>query len=362
MSISLERSTFLTLFSDESLEIEFFDTRNTAPKDHPNGTTCRPDIVATRQRGGIYWTGVEATVSSGETAEGAGIQSALHSTFLLQARPDLLAVQGFCVTKAGIMLSITSSNGVKRTEALDMSVRAYRVLLYAFITRLYDPDPDMIDPTIKRRWDDTAPEPHYVFDITLNPVEHNPVVCLGYRAVYARESLAQRTHIFANEANPARYDGVPIPVIKDAYCDQNNCSIEDEIINHVHSKGDVPGIIRSAYSEIVCYEGPDRRAIVRDGCQKTRLCLTELGTSVMECKTVKDVLIMMYDLLESMFTMFRSIQCKQLSLTLYLYRYASRSPKLSRPSSRYQHRKHNVSRSCRTTSFRGPGQGPVQLE
>ena len=129
---------FLAIFSDENSEIQFFDTPNAAPKDHPTGTICRPDIVATRQRGEIHWTGIEATVqlhSYGKTAEGPDIQSALYSIFLLQARPDLLAVQGICVTKAGIMLSITSSSGVKRTEALDMSVQAHRVLLLVYWVR-----------------------------------------------------------------------------------------------------------------------------------------------------------------------------------------------------------------------------------
>ncbi|KJA13323.1 hypothetical protein HYPSUDRAFT_209641 [Hypholoma sublateritium FD-334 SS-4] len=43
-------------------EIQFFDTPNLIPKDHPTGTICRPDIIATTQRGEIHWTGIEATV------------------------------------------------------------------------------------------------------------------------------------------------------------------------------------------------------------------------------------------------------------------------------------------------------------
>ena len=303
MPICLKRFTCLIIFSDAKSQIRFYDTPNTAPKDHPTGTICRPDIVASRQRGAVHWTGIEATVevhSSGKTVEGAGIQSASYSIFLLQARPDLLAVQGFCVTKTGIMLSITSSSCVKMTEALNMSDHAHRVLLYAFVNRLYDPGQDMIDPSVKRRWDDTVPHPHYVFDITLNPVDRNPVICSGYRTVYARESLGQRAHIFVNEANPTHYNGVPIPVIKDAYCNEHNRFTEDEIINHIHRKGDVPGIVHIVYAEVVYYQGLSHRVpIVQDGRQKTRLCLAEFGIGIMECKTVKDVLIMTYDLLES---------------------------------------------------------------
>ncbi|KJA13870.1 hypothetical protein HYPSUDRAFT_49570 [Hypholoma sublateritium FD-334 SS-4] len=290
-------------------EIQFFDTPNLIPKDHPTGTICRPDIIATTQRGEIHWTGIEATVevhSYGRTEEGAGLQAASYSILLLQARPDLLAGQGFCVTKSGIMLIFASSSGVTMTEALNMSVAANRVLLYAFITRLYEPDPNMVDPSIKRRWDDTAPKPHYVFDITLTPGDGDPVVCSGYRTVYARESLGQRAHIFINEANPTSFRGAAIPVIKDAYCDQNTRFTEDEIIKRIHREGDVPGIVRVAYAELVCYGGPDRTVIVRDGRQKTRLCLTEFGRSIMECKTVKDVLIVMYDQLESTRVMHRN--------------------------------------------------------
>ncbi|KJA13916.1 hypothetical protein HYPSUDRAFT_49539 [Hypholoma sublateritium FD-334 SS-4] len=305
--LSAHVHTLLRLGPDE--EIQFFVTPNTTPKDHPTGTLCRPDIIATTQRGEIHWTGIEATVevhSSGRTEEGAGLQAASYSIFLLQARPDLLAVQGFCVTKSGIILTIASSSGVTKTKALNMSVSANRVLLYAFVTRLYEPDPNMVDPSIKRRWDDTAPQPHYVFDITLTPADGDPVVCSGYRTVYARESLGQRAHIFVNEINPTSFRGAAIPVIKDAYCDLNCRFTEDAIIKHIHHEGDIPGIVRVAYAELVCYEGPDRRVIVRDGRQKTRLCLTEFGRSIMECKTVKDVLIVMYDQLESTRVMHRN--------------------------------------------------------
>ena len=158
----------------------------------------------------------------------------------------------------------------------------------------------MIDPSINRRWDENVPCPRFVFDITLNPVDHSPVICSGYRTVYARESLGQRAHIFVNEATPTHYNGVPIPVIKDAYCNEHNRFTEDEIINHIHGKGDVPGIVHIVYAEVVYYQGLSHRVpIVQDGRQKTRLCLAEFGIGIMECKTVKDVLIITYDLLES---------------------------------------------------------------
>ncbi|KJA13912.1 hypothetical protein HYPSUDRAFT_49536 [Hypholoma sublateritium FD-334 SS-4] len=305
--LSAHVRTLLRLDPDK--EILFIDTPNTVPKDHPTGASYRPDIIATTQRGEIHWTGIEATVevnSSGRTEEGAGLQAASLSISLLQARPDLLAVQGFCVTKSGIILTIVSSSGVTRTEALNMSVSANRVLLYAFITRLYEPDPNMVDPSIKRRWDDTAPQPHYVFDITLTPADSDAVVCSGYRTIYARESLDPRAHIFVNETNPTSFGGAAIPVIKDAYCDLNSRFTEDAIIKHIHHERDIPGIVRVAYAELVCYGGPDRRVIVRDGRQKTRLCLKEFGRSIMECKTVKDVLIVMYDQLENTRIMYRN--------------------------------------------------------
>ncbi|KAF8808450.1 hypothetical protein BYT27DRAFT_7096906, partial [Phlegmacium glaucopus] len=187
--------------------------------------------------------------------------------------------------------------GVKKSPKLKLSEASDVRLMHAFVRRLYDPHPSMLDPTIRRRKDSTAGL--WVFDITLTiPNSPSAVECLGFRILNARGSVGQRTHVFVNNEHPAHFvDGSPIPIIKDQYRCQNHRFDEAEIIHHIHGDNDIPGVVHIAHSQALLHN--DRSPVCSGDRQKMRVCMLECGKPFMDLKTPLEVLIVIYDLLES---------------------------------------------------------------
>jgi len=199
------------------------------------------------------------------------------------------------VDEKGVVLIISSAEGVKKSPKLKLSEASDVRLIHAFVRRLYDPHPSMLDPTIRRRKDSAAGL--WVFDITLTiPNLPSAVECLGFRISSARGSVGQRTHVFVNNEHPTHLvDGVPIPVIKDQY--QNHRFGEAETIRHIHGDQDIPGVVHIAHSQAILRS--DRSPVCSGDRHKTRVCLLEYGKPFMDLKTPLEALIVIYDLLES---------------------------------------------------------------
>ena len=266
---------------------------------------CKPDFSAcpvTHDR--IHWTEIDATVeihSAGTNATDGPRHAGSYTLYLLQARPDRVSVQGFYADAKGVMLIISSADSVKKSPKLDLNDTGESQLIYAFVKRLYDPLPSMIDPTVKRRKDLTRVQNSltglWVFDIVLSIPDSPSVECVGYRIENARVSTGRRTHIFANTDDPTLLNDVAITIIKDQYCYQGHRFDEAEILRHIHAEEDIPGVVRIAHSEdVVRSDGTP----VCSGCRhKKRICLVEYGKSFMDLKTPLEALKVIYDLLES---------------------------------------------------------------
>lgn len=149
----------LTSTLDGHRLIYFHDTSNVAPLDHPTGTTCKPDLSLypdTKER--IHWTEIDTTVEiyPAGTNKTDGLRQAISYTlYLLQARPDRVSVQGFYADANSVILIISSADSVKKSPRLTLKDTTHSQLIHAFIKRLYDPHPSMMDPTAKRRKDPT---------------------------------------------------------------------------------------------------------------------------------------------------------------------------------------------------------------
>jgi hypothetical protein len=225
-----------------------------------------------------------------------------YTLFLLQARPDRVSVQGFYVDLKGVILIISSAGGVLESPKLNLKDAAQYQLIYAFVQRLYYPLPSMIDPTLKRRRQNSS----WVFDIMLT-IPHSPSVasvesvesveCAGYRIEKAPGSVGRRTHIFVNNNNPTPLNGVAITVIKDQYCYRGHRFSEAEVLCHVHAEEDIPGVVHMAHSEVVVRD--DGTPVCSGNRYKKRVCLVEYGHSFMDSKTPLEALEAIYDLLES---------------------------------------------------------------
>jgi hypothetical protein len=211
----------------------------------------------------------------------------------LQARPDRVSVPGFYADAKGVVLIISSADGVRKSPKLNLKDTAQYQLIYAFVQRLYYPHPSMIDPTVKRRMQDSS----WVFDIMLTIPRSPSVECVGYRIEKALGFVGRRTHILVNNANPTLLNGVAINVIKDQYCYQGHRFSEAEVLHHVHDEEEIPGVVHLVHSEDVMRS--DGMAVCSGKRYKKRIGLVEYGKPFMDLKTPLEALEAIYDLLES---------------------------------------------------------------
>ena len=203
--------------------------------------------------------------------------------------------------KKGLVLIISSADSVRISPKLDLKVAEDCHLIYAFVKRLYNPLPSMIDPTIKRRKDLTRIQNSlpglWVFDIMLTIPHSQSVECVGYRIGNALGCVGRRTHIFVNNVNPIILNGVAITIIKDQYCDPGHRFNESEVLSHVHAEEEIPGVVHMAHSEDV--KRDDGTPVCSGGRYKKRIGLVEYGKPFMDLKTPLKALEAIYDLLES---------------------------------------------------------------
>ncbi|KJA15638.1 hypothetical protein HYPSUDRAFT_219903 [Hypholoma sublateritium FD-334 SS-4] len=263
-----------------------------------------PQLVATSlgpvRKDDFSWSGIEAAVeiqSPGRNRQDSHNMAPSFTTCLLQGRPDRISVQGFYVGVDTLELIVTSGAGVKRSPPIDLKRSEDRILLLAFVKRLYIPHIFMIDPTIQRYQDPETKR--WLFDITLkNTGPGKDFTCKGYQIIYAREVFQERAHIFVNHEAPAVLNGRKIPVIKDVYPfpDVDNGFSEVKIIEHAHGNGEVPGVVRMVYAELVRFD--DGSQIYWGKCSKTRICLEDYGEPLTSRITPKELLTVIYDSLE----------------------------------------------------------------
>ncbi|KAF8149829.1 hypothetical protein B0H34DRAFT_862560 [Crassisporium funariophilum] len=281
-------------------QIYFHDVRNRKLLQHSTETNCRPDSVAVRSRDNneIHWSDVEAAIkihSKGTNLTDGPLQAMSYAYYLLQARPDRVAVQGMYVDEGGVTLFLVSCTEIKRTQRLSLTTLANVRLLYAFVKQLYDPLPLMVDPTIRMRKKDG--EKPRLFNIELKIPGLPPTICEGYRIFDCAPTRGQRTHIFVNLENPTIVEDQHVLVIKDQYRLGDHRFSEKDVINHIHSDGEVPGIVCIVYAKQV-YRA--NGSVVSFGCrEKTRICMVNYGSHMMGVKTPKAALMMIYDLLKA---------------------------------------------------------------
>jgi len=261
----------------------------------PEGTFCRPDIVAynpeeapvsasTRNNTQEYvrtddltWAQVEVTakyLSAQDTPETSLAKAITYTCYHLLSRPDRVIVPGFYFGPEGFSLIFTGASGTCHTE-LEWTNRDHLQLLCDFVERIFKPSPQMIDPHIVRNTDDT-------FDVTLKTKTYPrcKILSLG-------RALGRRTTIFTTGDPDA-------PIIKEQYL--TSPSPEARILEEVGGVPDVFGLLdheeyRTGELVVGCTIGKKPRF-------KIRLALRDKGTSIKESQTPEEFLILMYDLLE----------------------------------------------------------------
>ena len=236
----------------------------------------------------FYWSALEATgelLSSGTSKETSLTKSAAYTSYLLQARPDMVTVQGIYVDSSGFRLVVSSACGASSTTHLKWESRPFRLLLCAWIWRLYEP---FVDSSITVNIEgNEAP----TFNIKLPDDEYS-----NCRIHSAGTAFGRRTIIFACPE--------PEVVIKEQYIETSRTFKEGSILAKIHEKGTFPGVVRRDWCGPVQPSGNDLIVELKEANEvrkKIRVVLLDKAPSIMDAKTLQEVLVAMYDLLESEF-------------------------------------------------------------
>ena len=299
-------------------------------------------------------------LSSGEGTQYNASEAAAgsYTASLLQARPDRVVVQGFLflASQQGVSLVLTSAAGIKSTGFLDLNSTSGIKLLYAFVYRSFDVPDSWRDLTIRRvasqtsmhaqdckdsddvqahmhkdnaddngvqrRGDDesdvhsdgkntklhtdtthgshpdNSQESRTAFDIDLSLADGTIVTCRHYRIRSVGSPFGQGTVVFFNIQNPFTVSGRPVYIIKDQYRKSGRLDQEPNLVNHIHSKGRFPGVVRLVHQQQVLRKNQPLKC---GQLWKIRLGFEDYGLPFMDIKTPRAVLVVIYDLLEGRF-------------------------------------------------------------
>jgi hypothetical protein len=238
----------------------------------------------------FHWSALEATgeLLSGTDKEDSRNKTAAYTYFLLQARPDMVTVLGIYVDATGFRLVASNACGAFDTNTLKWEERSTRLLLCAWIWRLYEP---VVDRSITAKIErDKLP----TFDIRVDGTLYKNCTIQS-----AGTAIGRRTIVFA-------CPNLEI-MIKEQYIEKARRFGEGPILKKIHEKGTFPGVVRPGWYGVVEESGEEsseKELVVKwqeEERKKTRLVLLDKAPSILEAKTVGEVLVAMYDLLESEF-------------------------------------------------------------
>lgn len=202
-----------------------------------------------------------------------------YAAYLLQQRPDRVAVCGLYVAKSRFSLILIDAAGAYST-ALPWDDESARNLLLRVVYYINVPPMSMIDPTVTRHED--------AFTVNVQGQ-----VLEGYTLRSCGHPLGRRTVVFQCE-------GANHLVVKEQYLRCPPEISEHTILTHIHEPGEMPGVVRVRSCEVVrrvdgssieCGKGSQRR-------QKVRLLLQDTGTPFMAISTPHEALVTAWDVLE----------------------------------------------------------------
>jgi hypothetical protein len=231
----------------------------------------------------LYWSEVEATgeVDSGSDSHNLQARGVLSAGLLLQARPDYVSVQGISVQPEAFRLTVSNVCGVFCTGPLEWTEPTSRRILCAWISCLYKPT--NVDPSITLNTENTIP----MFDVRCPGATY--AACSIF---YVAEAFTQRTIILLTADGKA--------AIKEQYVDPGRQDM-GSILNKVHRGGVFPGVVRLGWhGTLTCRAG--KSIHVKDDNrikEKRRLVMLEVGEYWLHAETLRELLITIYDLLES---------------------------------------------------------------
>ena len=241
-----------------------------------------------KPRGRVPYYTVVSVIECKPVKEDGQAQLASYMSLHMDARPDMPGVYGLWVRPDGYQVLWSDASGVIASPKSSWDVCE---LLAAYVYSLYYPPADHIlfdqaitSPTTPRLGSN---KPRWTIAGHLKD---------PYRAcewIFTASSWGRRTNVWKHEIK-----GKGPVVVKDAYRDNKRNYEEEILIKKIHSNGIFPGVVRilepaEHYQEITT---PPTHKAQRT---KTRLIMGSYGESLLQAKSVKDLLMAVYDIVES---------------------------------------------------------------
>lgn len=284
--------------------LTFIDHHTSPPTHFPDETLCAvkdaPDILAVYDTegfnikegayNGVPHHRVEAIVEAKPKGNlGGRAQASAYAYRHHQARPDHPVVFCLIVRPDWYQVIVSSPVGVVASPTSPWSDLK---MLAGYVYAHYDPPRDhvLVDETIT--WSPgEKPEdlPKWSIKLKGKVYDNGSFVFIG-------EPWGQRTTVFLTRDKIGE-----AYVIKDTYRHFKRRFLEEDILTHIHAKGDLPGIVRLKDAEQVKTQN---RAIQCGSLEagtlrtKIRLALHDYGERLLKAKSVNDLLEAVYDALE----------------------------------------------------------------
>ena len=305
----------------------FKSTEHKIPLGHVTDTKCRPDYTAAFKKhwgtaGVTFWPFIRFAgekASKGTPNEKQGKQAVSYLHYLLLARPDLHVAQGLLTTEASITFLLGIGGLGLRSLKLPWGKEVYKVA-YAFIYRLYDPG-DFADRAYKlvdskaMQYLDSDPSlakdvvVPYNVDLEVKGTT-SPAVCRNFVPIYASNPFETRTHVLSNPSSKVTIHNKPLTVLKDQLCRLGTRFDEHTILDAVHQRGQVPGVVEMVYQARI--ESP----FLTHKREKYLTGLRQSGRPFLAIETLQQILETGFDVLEGTFTS-SSILCSVLTFAQY---------------------------------------------
>jgi hypothetical protein len=229
------------------------------------------------------WSHLEATGklwSKGKSIGQSQSQEAAYAAYHLQARPDLMSVAGMWMKKRQFNIFFVNACRVYITSTVQLEHEVAKELLYAFVWYLYHPQ---LDESIS-------------IDTRVNPPTFSIKLIDGHvfsdlKLTFTGSVPGRRTTVYMESSGLETSH-----VIKEQYIEERHKFSEADLLKKIHSKGEFPGVVR-----IDAHEFRDNVTASHDGStrSKTRLVLRDMGKPIEEVKKVRELLMALYDFLES---------------------------------------------------------------
>ena len=217
-------------------------------------------------------------------------QAAAYSYCHLQARPDHPSVYCLIVKPQGYRILLSDFTGITVSE---QSYWSDLKLLEAYIYSIYYPPRNhcMVDESVSLQEINTQAPATWIFKFGKRKYVDGQPVSIG--AAWGRS-----TRVYAVRTNTKAKDEL---LIKQYYRHSGRRFKEEVILNHTHADGIIPGVVRLLQSTVVPWLRTALSVGTTEGntdSHKVRLLLLDQGEPLAKARSVNDLLMCFYDVLE----------------------------------------------------------------